>query len=89
MKYAGYLLLGVGFYAGYAPWHIGIVPVLAFVSVLIYMAARRDHVKARPLTAQSNMIVDGAFMTAVQTLIMFTVYILGWFLANKVSLGSV
>lgn len=88
MQYLGYILLIVAFYAGYAPWHPGVVPVLALMSTGIYMTARRKHVKSRPHTEHSNMIIDGAFLVTVQSLIFFTVYILGWFLDNKVSLGA-
>ena len=56
--------------------------MLAGLSTIIFASARRKALKSQPLAPDQNMIFDGAFLLAGQLLIMFTVFILGWFFAN-------
>ena len=51
-------------------------------ATFIYAADRRRALKAEPQALNQNMILDGAFLFGGQMLIMFVVYILGWFFAN-------
>jgi hypothetical protein len=82
VKYLGYLLILAAFVAGYVGFHpIGIL-ILAALSTLIYASARRKALKSQPLAPDQNMIFEGAFLIAGQILIMFMVYILGWFFGN-------
>jgi len=82
MKYLGYALVLAAFVAGYIGFHpIGIV-ILAALSTIIYASARRKALKSQPLAPDQNMIFEGMFLLGGQVLIMFTVYILGWFFAN-------
>ena len=82
MKYLGYALVLAAFIAGYVGYHpIGIV-VLAGLSTIIFASARRKALKSQPLAPDQNLIFAGAFLLAGQLLIMFTVFILGWFFAN-------
>lgn len=78
MKYLGYILIAAAFYGGIAPWPIIIVPVCAVLSTLLYMSARRAEVRHKNYTGDRNMIVDGAYLIAIQSLIMFSAYLLGW-----------
>jgi len=82
MKYLGYALVLAAFVAGYTGFHpIGIV-MLAALSTIIYASARRKALKSQPLAPDQNMLADGAFLLVGQVLIMFAVFILGWFFAN-------
>jgi len=82
MKYLGYALVLVAFIAGYVGFYpIGIV-ILAALSTIIYASARRKALKSQPLAPDQNMIFEGMFLLGGQVLIMFAVYILGWFFAN-------
>ena len=88
MKYLGYALIVLGFVGGYVGFHPAVVVALALASTLIYASARRVALKEQPQAADQNMLLDGAFLLAGQTMIMFTAYILGWFFANRVALGA-
>ena len=82
MKYLGYALVLAAFIAGYVGYHpIGVV-ILAALSTIIFASARRTALKNQPLAPDQNMIFEGMFLLGGQVLIMFTVYILGWFFAN-------
>lgn len=89
MKYLAYILLVIAFVVGHQSWHPLFIPSLALGATLMLTSVRRKHVKARPHTENVNMVLDGAFLFAVQLLIMFTVYILGYFIANRVPIGPV
>ena len=87
MKYLGYLLILACFLAGYNSIHIIAVGISAILSTIIYASERRRALKEQVHAPDQNMILDGAFLLAVQSLIMFMVYILGWFMANKTAFG--
>ncbi len=89
MKYLGYGLIIAAFAVGVVGYHPGAIVILALISTLIYASARRKSLKVQPQAPDQNMILDGAFLLAGQGLIMFTAYILGWFLVNKVTGGAV
>ena len=82
MKYLGYALVLGAFIVGFMGFHpIGVV-ILAVLSTIIFASARRTALKSQPLAPDQNMIFEGMFLLGGQALIMFTVYILGWFFAN-------
>ena len=87
MKYLGYLLILACFAAGYNSVHILVVIVAALLSTFIYASERRRALKTQVQAPDQNMLLDGAFLLAVQLLIMFMVYILGWFMANRILFG--
>ena len=87
MKYLGYVFILACFLAGYFSIHILIVGVSAAFSTIIYASERRKALKSQIHAPDQNMLLDGAFLLFLQLLIMFTVYILGWFLANKIDFG--
>ena len=89
MKYLGYALILVAIAGGYMGFHPALVVGLALISTLIYASARRKALKNQPQASDQNMLLDGAYLFAGQTLIMFAAFILGWFFANRVALGSV
>lgn len=88
MKYLGYALILVALAGGYAGFHPVLIVALALISTLIYASARRKALKSQPQAPDQNMLLDGAYLLAGQTMIMFAAYILGWFFANRVALGA-
>ena len=82
MKYLGYLIVLAAFAGGYMGLHPISIVILAALSTIIYASARRKALKSQPLAPDQNMIFEGMFLLGGQVLIMFTVYILGWFFAN-------
>lgn len=87
MKYLGYLLVLACFVAGYFSIHIAVMVIAALLSTIIYASERRKALKSQIHAPDQNMMLDGAFLLILQSIIMFTVYILGWFLANKTDFG--
>ncbi len=87
MKYLGYLLIFGCFLAGYFSVHIAVVGVAAILSTIIYASERRKALKSQIHAPDQNMMLDGAFLLFLQLIIMFTLYILGWFIANKTDFG--
>ncbi|RKQ71495.1 hypothetical protein DES40_0817 [Litorimonas taeanensis] len=79
MKYLGYCLIVVAIVAGFLAWPGSVVLLLAFLSTLIFATARHKNVKSTPLSLPKNMVLDGVFLFAAQTLIMFTAYLIGIF----------
>lgn len=88
MKYLGYALILVATAGGYIGVHPALIIVLALISSFIYASARRKALKSQPQAPDQNMLLDGAYLLAGQAMIMFAAYILGWFFANRVALGS-
>jgi len=82
MKYLGYVLVLAAFAGGYMGYHPAFILIAASLSTIIYASARRKALKEQSQAPDQNMVFDGAFLLAGQVLIMFTVYILGWFFAN-------
>lgn len=83
MRYLGYILILAVFAAGFFSVHILAALAGALLATVIYAADRRKAFKAQlQASAAPNMILDGAFLFGGQILIMFVVYILGWFFAN-------
>jgi len=82
MKYLGYALVLAAFFAGYLGFHPIAVVIAALLSTIIFASARRMALKKQPQAPDQNMLFEGAFLLGGQILIMFTVYILGWFFAN-------
>lgn len=88
MKYLGYAVIILSAAGGYVGFHPALIIGLALISTLIYASARRRALKNQPQAPDQNMMLDGAFLLAGQSMIMFAAYILGWFFANRVALGS-
>ena len=82
MKYLGYVIVLAAFAMGYLGFHPAVILAAAVLTTLIYASARRKALKKQPLAPDQNMVFDGAFLLAGQVLIMFMVFILGWFFAN-------
>ena len=82
MRYLGYLLILAVFAAGFFSVHILAALAGALAATFIYAADRRRALKAEPQALNQNMILDGAYQFFGKVLIMFVVYILGWFFAN-------
>lgn len=82
MRYLGYILILAVFAAGFFSVHILAALAAALAAAFIFAADRRRALKAQPQAGAPNMILDGAFLFGGQMLIMFVVYILGWFFSN-------
>ena len=82
MKYLGYAIVLAAFVAGYLGLHPAVILIAASLTTLLYAAARRKALKKQAQAPDQNMVFDGAFLLGGQFLIMFFVFILGWFFAN-------
>lgn len=82
MKYIGYLFLTASTVMGYYGIHIGFLIITAFLSTIFTAPKRKDFLRMAPVSSDYNRFTDGVFLFFGQLLITFTVYILGWFLAN-------
>lgn len=83
MKYLGYIVLLAAFFIGVKAFHPGLLIICALLSTFIHMSARRHEVKHKNYTGDRNMVLDGMYLLAVQGLIMFTAYLLGWLIINQ------
>jgi hypothetical protein len=82
MKYIVYLFIVISAALGYYGMHIGFLIFAAFLSTMFVAPSRRNNLQKAPLNNDYNRFTDGFFLFCGQLLITFTVYILGWFLAN-------
>jgi len=82
IQYLGYLIIAAAFYAGFKPWHPLVVPVLALISTFIFASARRQATKADERALTPSPLSDGAYLFAGQIMIIFTLYIFGYFLSS-------
>ena len=62
MKYIGYILLLLSGFAGYSRVRVWFVVLLAFLSVILFMSARRKNLKETPQAPDQNMLMDGAYL---------------------------
>ncbi len=83
MKYLGYAVLALSFAAGFLSFPIPLVIVFALASTLIFASSRRKSLKETPMAPDQNMLLDGAFLFALQVLIMFVAFLLGIFAASS------
>ena len=82
MRYLGYILILAVFAAGFFSVHILAALVAALLASVIFGKDRAQALRNQPQTLEHNMLLDGAYLFGGQILIMFVVYILGWFFAN-------
>lgn len=82
MQYLGYLVIVAAFYAGFTVFHPISIIVFALVSTLIFASARARAAKKEAHSVGTNPLLDGVHLFALQALIMFTVYILGYFMST-------
>lgn len=82
MKYIGYILLLLSGVAGYLGVRIWFVFILALLSAFVFTSARRKNLKETPQAPDQNMLMDGAYLFLGQLLIMFAIYLLGYFIAS-------
>lgn len=82
MKYIGYILLLLSGVAGYLGVRIWFVLILALISAIVFAAARRTNLIETPQAPDQNMLMDGAYLFLGQLLIMFALYLLGFFIGS-------
>lgn len=83
MKYLGYIPLIVAFCVGFYVQHpMWIVPCV-IASTFLFMSTRRKQAKKQLVSGPIDLIADGAYLLAIQGLIKFTAYLLGWFITNN------
>jgi|GEM_PF-1318382 len=83
IQYLGYLIIAAAFYAGFKPLHPLAILVLAFISTFIFATARRQAAKADERALTPSAISDGAYLFVGQLMIIFFVYIFGYFMASS------
>lgn len=79
MKFLPYLILIASFALGYLGSPFGLVFVVALVSAVLLFSKRRNQLRNQPQAPDRNMLLDGFFLVAQQTLIHFVVFALGLF----------
>lgn len=83
MQYIGYVVIAASFYTGFIVFNPISIIVLALVSTLIFGAARAKAAKKEAHSVGTNPLLDGVHLFAIQALIMFTMYILGYFMSTQ------
>ena len=78
-KYIGYALIALAVWMGYVGFNPRYLIFVALASTFVFAGARRKALKQTPMAPDQNMILDGLFLFALQGLLMFTAYILGYF----------
>ena len=81
-KYIGYGFIALSGWMGYVSFNPRYLIFVALGSTLIFANLRRKDVKTTPMRPDQNMILDGLFLFALQGLLMFTAYLLGYFAAS-------
>lgn len=82
MKYIGYILLLLSGVAGFMGIRVWFVVLLALISAFVFTSARRKNLKETPQAPDQNMLMDGAYLFVGQLLIMFAIYLLGFFIGS-------
>ena len=88
LQYLGYVGIAIAVYAGIAPWHPGVVLILALFTTFLFSGARAKSRKREVHREKPNMMMEGAFLYAGQVLIMFIAYLIGWFYVNQFGGGA-
>jgi hypothetical protein len=81
-KYIGYALIVLSVWMGFVSFNPKYLIFVALASTLIFANNRRKDLKSTPMAPDQNMILDGLFLFALQGLLMFTAYLLGYFAAS-------
>ncbi|MEP1229826.1 MAG: hypothetical protein ABJG88_04055 [Litorimonas sp.] len=81
-KYIGYALIIFAGWMGFVSFNPRYLIFLALISALIFASSRRKDLKSTPMAPDQNMIVDGLFLFALQGMLMFTAYLLGYFASS-------
>ena len=82
MKFLPYLLLIFSFIIGYLGLTFVYVFAVAIISTLLMFAPRRRQLREQPQAPDQNMLLDGAFLIAQQTILHFILFALGIFMAR-------
>jgi hypothetical protein len=85
MKFLPYLTLIASFALGYLGYPFVFVFVVAVVSAFLVFPKRRYQLRNQPQAPDRNMVLDGFFLVAQQTLIHFVVFALGIFLMRMMA----
>ena len=87
MKFLPYLGVLISFLLGYLGYPFLFVFVVAIASTLFLFAPRRRQLLEQPQAPDRNMILDGAFLIAQQTILHFVFFALGIFILRMTSGG--
>jgi len=82
MQYLGYVVMAIAFYVGFALMHPISIIVLALISTFLFASARARAARKETHSVGTNPLLDGMYLFVLQALIMFTVYILGYFMST-------
>lgn len=87
MKFLPYLTLIASFALGYLNVPFAFIFVVAIVSAVLLFPKRRKQLRNQPQAPDRNMVLDGFFLIAQQTLIHFVVFALGIFVMRMMVAG--
>lgn len=79
MKFLGYIGIAAAIVAGYFLLNPVLILILALVVTLSYVKARRNIDNDKVRAARPNPFVDGAYLFAIQLMVMFVAYCIGYF----------
>ena len=86
MKYLstfiGYLLIILAAFMGAVHFNPRYLIFVALASTLTFAARRRKDLIKTPMAPDQNMFLDGLFLFCLQGLLMFTAYLIGYFLSS-------
>lgn len=82
-RYVGYACIILALVAGYKLAPAVLIPLLALVSTLFMVRSRMDINKDEMRHAPPNRLIEGAFLFAVQLMIIFVAYLLGYFAGSE------
>jgi hypothetical protein len=85
MRFLPYLTLLISFVLGYLAYPFGLVFIVAVVSAVLLFPKRRHQLRTQPQAPDRNMVLDGFFLVAQQTLIHFVVFALGLFVMRMMA----
>jgi len=82
-KYIGYMLIALSGWMGFVSFNPRYLIFVALASTLALAGLRRKDLKSTPMAPDKNMVLDGLFLFALQGLLMFVAYLLGYFAASS------
>lgn len=78
MKYVGLVLAIIAFVGGFFGLTAWTVIACALASAFVHMRPRQKQAREQHVTGPLNSTIDGIYLIAIQTLIMFAAFISGF-----------
>lgn len=83
MRFIGYLGIALAVFAGFKMLNPVLILILALVVTLSYVKARRNIDNGAIRADRPNPFADGAYLFAVQLMVIFVAYCVGYFAASS------